>query len=108
MLTVELIYSPENKPLVQLQLLLQEGSNITDALNQAGIFEKYPEVQELDFGIFSKPVDKNYRLKNDDRLEIYRPLTANPMEKRRQRAKLKKVLRRKKVPNGGGCRSTGM
>lgn len=94
MLQVELVYSTGDQTLIQLDLILGNNSTVADALAQSGILREYPETENLSFGIFSRPVDKQQQLKDGDRLEIYRPLTANPMEKRRQRAKAKKRLGR--------------
>ena len=91
MLKVELVYSTEGKNLVQLQLTMQEGDTVLNALEQSDMLKQYPEIQNRSFGVFSKPVSLDYLLKQGDRIEIYRPLTINPMEKRRQRAKLKKM-----------------
>jgi putative ubiquitin-RnfH superfamily antitoxin RatB of RatAB toxin-antitoxin module len=97
MLEVELIYSTLDKKLVQLSLILQDGARVADALEQSAIVEQYPEIQHYAVGIFSKSVHADYALKQGDRIEIYRPLTINPMDKRRQRAKLKKASHQKKA-----------
>ena len=89
MVRVELVYVTFDKSLVHLQLSLEVGATVADALKLSGILQSNPEVQGLALGIFSKQVTMDTLLKSGDRIEIYRPLTLDPKEKRRQRAKKK-------------------
>ena len=50
----------------------------------------------LRLGVYSIPVEYDYLLEEGDRLEIYRPLTADPKEVRRQLALLGKTMGAKK------------
>jgi len=90
MLDIELVYSREDKSLVHLSLKLPEGSTVSQALEQSGIFASHPETRHLSMGIFSKIVTLHTPLQQGDRIEIYRALRLNPMEKRRQKAKKKR------------------
>jgi putative ubiquitin-RnfH superfamily antitoxin RatB of RatAB toxin-antitoxin module len=87
MVNVELIYAPRELPLIHLRMLVVEGSSVGDVLRQSGLFQTHPEVCNYSIGIFSKIVDADVHVKSGDRIEIYRPLLIDPMEKRRQRAK---------------------
>ncbi|KTD19142.1 protein yfjF [Legionella lansingensis] len=89
MVKVEIIYIKADGATVQLELSLEPGSTIADALNEAKLFETYPEAKNLPLGIFSKQMPLDTVLKTGDRIEIYRPLLLDPKEKRRQRAKAK-------------------
>ncbi|MBA2657772.1 MAG: RnfH family protein [Tatlockia sp.] len=89
MVLVELVYAPENAEPVHLHLSLKPGSTVADVLEASGIFLSHPEVKGMPVGIFSKQVIGEHLIRAGDRVEIYRPLTIDPMEKRRQRAKLK-------------------
>ena len=89
-ITVELIYI---KPGSQnnLTLKLPQGSNINQAINGSEILGRFPEI-DLNVnkvGIFSKIKSLDTVLSAGDRIEIYRPLVADPKEARRQRAKNK-------------------
>ena len=42
---------------------------------------------EMSLGVYGQLVDDNYLLQQGDRLEIYRPLLQDPMERRRQIAR---------------------
>ena len=53
---------------------------------------KQVELAELKFGVYSAPVEHDYLMQEGDRLEIYRPLTADPKEVRRQLALLGKTI----------------
>lgn len=63
-----------------VELELPEGSTVADALAAAGL-------QAQSVGIWSKPCDARTLLREGDRVEVYRPLRANPREMRRARAR---------------------
>ena len=73
-------------------LVVNRGATPEDLMEQSGLFEAFPELlqklekQALSFGIFTRRVDENYLLVEGDRLEIYRPLTADPKTVRRELA----------------------
>lgn len=89
MVNVEIVYIAADQATIQLKLALQAGATVADALKESGIFETHPEMQTLPIGIFTKRVAMDTVLKPGDRLEIYRHLSLDPKEKRRQRAKAK-------------------
>lgn len=86
---VEIIYIDEKQKVFHHKLTFETSSSAKQALMQSTLFEKYPELSmdSLTIGIFSKKVNLDYQLKDGDRIEIYRPLTISPMEKRRLLAK---------------------
>lgn len=86
-ITVELIYiAPARQN--SLTLELPPGSNIEQAICQSGLLTRFPEIDLSvnKVGIFSKIQELDYVLQPGDRIEIYRPLQADPKESRRQRA----------------------
>ena len=87
MLPVELVYIPSNAPTVHLHLQMAEGATVQDVLDSSNLANTHPETQDLSVGIFSKKVECNTRVKAGDRIEVYRPLLIDPMEKRRLLAK---------------------
>jgi len=91
MVEIELVYAPAEGPLLQRYFSLKSGSTVADALEASGVFTSHPETKDLAVGIFSKQVPLHSLVKSGDRIEIYRPLIIDPMEKRRQRAKGKKA-----------------
>ena len=55
-----------------------------DIINQSGILKLYPEINLNDnkIGVFGELIDLQYQVKPDDRIEIYRPISLDPMIKR--------------------------
>jgi len=90
-INVELIF-----PLPQEQCLFEVSvdvnTTISHAIEVSGILEKYPEIDLTvnKVGIFSKVANLEQTLRDGDRVEIYRPLLADPKEMRKRKAALKK------------------
>ena len=75
------------------KLRMEEGATVADAIGLSGAHGELPEPDQLAgrVGIFGKIVDTQRRLINGDRIEIYRPLLADPKEIRRSRAKKRQL-----------------
>lgn len=75
------------------------GTTAEQAVMQSGILEKFPEIDLTanKLGIFGKLIKSDTVLRDMDRVEIYRPLIADPKEVRKQRAAEGKVMKK-----GGG------
>ena len=58
-----------------------EGTQVADIINSFhnDFFGKIKK-SKLSFGVFGKPVSKNYIIRDSDRLEIYEPALMNPRE----------------------------
>jgi putative ubiquitin-RnfH superfamily antitoxin RatB of RatAB toxin-antitoxin module len=84
---VELIYAPKDRPIIHLHLPVSEGATVGDVLTQSGLMAIYPEICGLSVGIFGKQVELTTKVEDGSRIEIYRPLLIDPMEKRRRRAR---------------------
>ncbi len=82
-----------------LRVSLAEGATVEDAIRLSGVLEAFPEIDlgKNKVGIFSKLVKLDEAVRDKDRVEIYRPLIADPKEVRRKRAEEGKVTRK-----GGG------
>ncbi|MGL5632092.1 MAG: RnfH family protein [Azovibrio sp.] len=94
-LRIEVVYAmPDQQELISLRL--PEGSTLKQALEASGLLEKYPEIDitKNKFGIFAKLSRLDTLLRNRDRVEIYRPLIADPKEIRKQRAAAGKVMKK--------------
>jgi hypothetical protein len=95
---VEVAYaSHERQKLIVVKL--PAGSTAEDAISKSGILAEFPEIDLAvnKVGIFSKACKLDTVLRDKDRIEIYRPLIADPKEVRRQRAAEGKVMKK-----GGG------
>jgi len=87
-LTVEVAYAtPSRQALVRLEV--EAGCTVGEAIERSGIREEFPglTVDPAAVGIFSRKVPLDHALNDGDRVEIYRPLVADPKETRRRRAK---------------------
>ncbi len=78
---VELAFSPRPGEMQRIALNLPEGTTIAQALEQSGL--ALPA--DLRVGIWGRLRELTDTLRDRDRLEIYRPLTVDPKEARRQR-----------------------
>ncbi|MDU6412269.1 MAG: RnfH family protein [Yersiniaceae bacterium] len=84
---VEVVYAlPERQYLRSIKL--EEGSSVEQAIVASGLLEQRPEIDLTvnKVGIYSRPVKLADKVNEGDRVEIYRPLIADPKELRRQRA----------------------
>lgn len=84
---VEVAYARPDRQVI-IPLVVPEGTTVEAALRQSEIDEQFPEI-DLDkakVGIFGKITRRDTVLRPRDRIEIYRPLIADPKEVRRQRA----------------------
>ena len=90
MVNVELIFVASDQTVFQRRLCLVKGATVADAITASGIINQYPLASALPTGIFSKLVSRETVLSSGDRVELYRPLTIDPKEKRRQRSVKKK------------------
>ena len=79
----------ERQELIELDL--PEGSTVADALRAAA-------VEAQSFGVWSRPCPPETRLREGDRVEVYRPLAADPKQARRNRARLKPSTRSRSGP----------
>ncbi|MHC9511277.1 RnfH family protein [Kangiella sp. M94] len=91
-ITVEVCYAlPDKQTLLSLEV--EVSATIEDIIHQSGILELHPEIDlaRNRVGIFSKLAKLTDTLHNGDRVEIYRPLIADPKEVRKQRAQKNKT-----------------
>ena len=95
---VEVAYALPEQQLI-LELMVPEGTTAEQAVQHSGITRKFPEIDlaQNKLGIFGKLVKGDTVLRERDRVEIYRPLIADPKEVRRQRAAEGKAMKK-----GGG------
>jgi len=85
--SVEVAYALPQKQEV-LSLKVRSGALVSEAIEQSGILRDFPEIDlaSAKVGIYSKQVKLDAVLRDKDRIEIYRPLLADPKEIRRKRA----------------------
>jgi putative ubiquitin-RnfH superfamily antitoxin RatB of RatAB toxin-antitoxin module len=84
---VEVAYAlRERQALVAVEL--EEDATIEEAIQRSGILDAFPgiDLQRAKVGIFGRPAALDERMRDGDRVEIYRPLIADPKEVRRRKA----------------------
>jgi hypothetical protein len=94
-LSIEVCYALADKQEI-VRLRLAEGATLGQALEASGLLAKYPEIdlKKNKFGIYAKLSKADAMLRDHDRVEIYRPLIADPKEVRKQRAAEGKVMKK--------------
>jgi hypothetical protein len=94
-ITVEVVYArPGDQALEQLRV--PAGSTIEEVIAHSGILQRFPEI-DLSInkvGIFGKAAKPSAHINDGDRVEIYRPLIADPKEARKKRAAQGKAMKK--------------
>jgi hypothetical protein len=94
-INVEVAYAiPEKQVIIPVNV--DVGTTIGGAIVQSGIMMEFPDldIENSQVGIFGKVAPMTKVLADGDRVEIYRPLKADPKEVRRQRAAEGKVTKK--------------
>ena len=89
---IEVAYAlPEEQVLISLDV--EVGTTAEQAVKLSGILEQFPDIDlsKNKLGIFGKVTNADQILRDKDRVEIYRPLIADPKESRRRRAEKKEA-----------------
>jgi putative ubiquitin-RnfH superfamily antitoxin RatB of RatAB toxin-antitoxin module len=93
---VEVAYALPHKQAL-LELHVPEGTTALQAAQQSGVAEKFEgiDLENGTLGIFGQVVAPTQVLRDGDRVEVYRPLIADPKEVRKARAERAKERRQK-------------
>jgi putative ubiquitin-RnfH superfamily antitoxin RatB of RatAB toxin-antitoxin module len=83
---IEVAYATPERQLI-LEVELAENMTVGQAIQVSGILDCFPEIdlKSTAAGIFGRVCDPGQRLRPGDRVEIYRPLIADPISARRAR-----------------------
>ncbi len=86
-LHVQLCYALPRQS-VLLELDVKHGSTLEEVIQRSGLLAKYPDINlsTNKIGVYGKLKPLDTQVRDGDRIEIYRPLQADPMESRRRRA----------------------
>ena len=98
LIPVEVAYAlPEHQQIITLHVPV--GTTVRETVERSGILEQFPEIdlEKNKLGIFGKLSKLDTPMRARDRVEIYRPLIADPKEVRKQRA-----AEGKRMKKGGG------
>ncbi|GHD60710.1 RnfH family protein [Jeongeupia chitinilytica] len=97
-ISIEVVFAtPGRQKLVTVRV--SAGATVGQAIAQSGLLDEFAEIDltRNKVGIFGKAVKLDAVLRERDRVEIYRPLIADPKEVRRKR-----VAEGKAMKKGGG------
>lgn len=97
LITVEVAYALPDEQVI-LSLEVPDNTTVEQAVKRSGILERYPQINiEKDkVGIFGKICKMDATLSHKDRIEIYRPLIADPKESRRKKPRWKRKTKPQK------------
>lgn len=104
-INVEVCYALKDRQEI-VRLKMPEGCTVQRAIDASGLLQKHPEIDLAKLnklGVFAKLVKADTVLRDKDRVEIYRPLIADPKEVRRKRAEEGKVMKK----GGGSAEDAG-
>ncbi|MED5526558.1 MAG: RnfH family protein [Pseudomonadota bacterium] len=102
LLNVEVAYAePERQALIALKVV--EGATVQEVIERSGILGRFSDLDlaKNDVGIWSRSCKLSDKVREGDRVEIYRPLTADPKDIRRRRAEKAKEEGRADKTTGG-------
>ena len=95
LIRIEVVYAtPTRQDVVKLQLA--SGSTVAAAVEASDLLQRYPEIDlaKNKLGVYSKLAKADTVLRDKDRVEIYRPLIADPKEVRKKRAAEGKAMKK--------------
>ena len=98
-INIEVVYALPDEQIL-LRRSVPAGTTVAEAIQASGILDKHSgiDLASNKLGIFGKLTKADAVVREKDRIEIYRPLIADPKEVRRKRAEEGKVMKK-----GGGA-----
>ncbi len=95
-INVSVVYATKAKQWVY-KAVVARGTSAQELIAMSDFFEQVPElldtdINQLTIGVYADKIALDYLLEENDRVEIYRPLTADPKEVRRQLALIGKTM----------------
>lgn len=90
-ISVEVVHSPAPRTVQRMQVSLDAGATVEDALRATGWFTTDPV--GLSLGIWGRKTDPTAVVRDQDRVEVYRGLIVDPKEARRQRYRAQGTVR---------------
>lgn len=86
--TVTVAYASRTQQ-IEIDCQIEGDQTVLQAIEKSGVLKRFPEIDitQQSVGINSRLVNLSSKIQPNDRIEIYRPLTLEPMQARRMRAK---------------------
>ena len=96
---VEVAYCPQPGVTDRVTLELASGATVADAVQLSGLVPRHSlQADNIKVGVWSRVKDLQTLLRDQDRVEIYRPLRVDPKEARRLRYKSQKARKPQNAP----------
>lgn len=94
-IAVEVVFAKPGEQALE-QLHVPVDATVEAVIRQSGLLERFPEIDlsSNKVGIFGKATALAAKLNDGDRIEIYRPLIADPKEARKKRAAEGKAMKK--------------
>lgn len=88
-LRVCVVYSPAAREVLEIGLQLPAGASVRAALEASGLAGRFPELdlRSAPVGVWGRKATLERSLRDQDRVEVYRPLRVDPKVARRERFK---------------------
>jgi putative ubiquitin-RnfH superfamily antitoxin RatB of RatAB toxin-antitoxin module len=101
-ITVEVAFSPVPRQVERVTLQLPDGTSLSQALEASGVLQRHRlAVGEVQCGVWGRRATPSQRLRDGDRVELYRALAVDPKEARRRRHRVQRAPKTKR-PAGAG------
>ena len=83
-----------------IELTLPEGATVGDAIAAARLAGRFPGIDfdAMETGVWNERTTRDALLREGDRIELYRPLAADPKDQRRRRARPRTSPRSRNAP----------
>ena len=80
-----------------IERVVSPGSSVGEIIDESGIYALFPGqgLESAAVGIWGRPVDRDQRVRDGDRIEFYRPLQMDPREARRRLAESGRTMNQK-------------
>lgn len=94
-ISVEVVFARPGEQALE-QFRVAADATVEDVIRQSGFLERFPEIDmaQAKVGVFGKLTKLDATLNEGDRIEIYRPLIADPKEARKKRAAEGKAMKK--------------
>ena len=86
-INVSVVFSPQAGVVDEVHLILATGATVADALRASGLAQRHPALAlaQLPMAVWGVLCEPQARLREADRVELYRALSVDPKEARRRR-----------------------
>lgn len=84
MIAIQIAYADHKQQLL-IDLSVPANTTIQDALLKSNIAQQGVDISQLAVGIYGKKKELDTIVREHDRIELYRPLVADPKDSRRRR-----------------------